>query len=228
MFIDKTTVKVRVFDGKAYLTNQKEYKSKLDAKAVVLFLKTKAISVRARIIEKKDSFVIYFDQATFYEISYGTIKIPDVSEVPDDIKETIRSHFNEIPDEVKITLEKDKPQKDQEINVIEKPKDNKNWRDLQQDKFKDKHDGSFEVVRLDKDVSTTDLLNQSEKNTSDTPKDEEEQGINAVLNHVENEFFKSCKKCGGDMKPTFLLVGKTTRLSIFQCSSCKFYIPRRM
>jgi hypothetical protein len=217
MFVDKSKVKTRVFDGKVYLTDQKEYKSKSDAKSVVLFLKTKNVSVRARIIEKRDVFVIYFNQETFYEIAYGNIKIPGVSEVPDDIKRMVMDN-----------PENEKSQNKPSSNIIQKSNQDKHWRDMQQERFKSKHKGNFEVIKLDKDIPTVELFAQKDASPSNTSNDEVEQGINATLNHVENEFFKSCQKCGGDMKPTFMLVGQTTRLSIFQCASCKFYIPRRM
>lgn len=217
MYVDKSKVKIRVFDGKVYLTDQTEYKSKSDAKAIVLFLKTKNLSVRARIIEKKGCFNIYFNQDTFYEIAYGTIKIPDINEVPNDIKNMVLE-----------TQDQDDTSKKGAIDSREIQKEEKNWRDLQQNRFKTKHEGNFTVIKLDKDVPSTDLLSTNITPKKENPTDEIELGINATLNHVENEFFKSCQKCGGDMKPTFMLVGQTTRLSIFQCSSCKFYIPRRM
>lgn len=221
MFVDKSKVKVRVFDGKAYLTDQKDYKSKSDAKAIVLFLKTKNLSVRARIIEKKDGFNIYFNQDAFNEIAYGTIKVPDISEVPDDIKTMVTEGQEREKDQEK---ERKKNTKD----TLENREKDKHWRDLQQERFKQKLDGNITVVKLDKDVSSTDLLFQKDTQMKENPTDEVEVGINATLNHVENEFFKSCQKCGGDMKPTFMLLGQTTRLSVFQCGSCKFYIPRRM
>ena len=77
----------RVFNDKIYITDFVEYNSKLEARAVVLCLKADYISVRARIIDKKDYAIIYYDEPTFKQIQYGKIVIPEIDDIPQDIKD---------------------------------------------------------------------------------------------------------------------------------------------
>ncbi|MBD3352407.1 MAG: hypothetical protein GF364_13045 [Candidatus Lokiarchaeota archaeon] len=204
--------KKRFFSGKHYITDYETYDDKLTAKSVVTYLKTKDVMVRARIIKKKKFVLVYYDQDTYNKLKYGNLKIPDFDKIPEDI-------VNEAKESLGLL--------DKEEEKQESKEQFKNWREEQQDRFQKSRKDKFEVIKLKKEVSTTELMQTSIKKKQKKVKDEVEQGINTVLNHVENEFFRSCPKCGGTMKPTFMVIGREQRISVFQCRDCKFYIPRR-
>ena len=52
-----------------------------------------------------------------------------------------------------------------------------------------------------------------------------ERGLTIVLDMVKRSFLQSCPKCGGDMKKKYLILSSVKRLSVNQCSICKFYLP---
>lgn len=218
---DKKTIKghtvsrERRFSGRTYITDFKSYQSKINAKAVVLYLKTKELSVLARVIDKEDFILVYFDKNTYNDIRYDHIQIPELKDIPEDF-------FEMAADRLKIKRKHPKQRwrrEDQE------------WQRKQLDRFQRKKREGFEVIKLKKEVSTAELMESAsddEEYEEQEESDEVTEGINAALNHVEKEFFKSCPKCGFEMKPTFMIVGGKNRISIYQCVSCKFYIPRRL
>ncbi|MHA1727343.1 MAG: hypothetical protein ACTSWY_01265 [Promethearchaeota archaeon] len=96
----------------------------------------------------------------------------------------------------------------------------------------------YQVIQLDKGFSKTDLMKKIRKNTKESSGidikksgntgDKFERGITAVLDNLESEFFNSCPKCGGNMHPTFILLGMKERMSVYQCKTCNFYLPRNI
>ena len=52
-----------------------------------------------------------------------------------------------------------------------------------------------------------------------------ERGLSIVLNHVKQNFIKSCPKCGGEMKQKLIILGPERRINARQCLLCKFYLP---
>ncbi|MHA1338375.1 MAG: hypothetical protein ACTSRZ_00555 [Promethearchaeota archaeon] len=242
-----TYAEKRIFNGKTFFTDFREYPSKYEARLVVYYLKTKDVSVRARIIDKKGFAVIYWDENTFNKIKYAIIPIPDYEEIPEDIKKMVEKRFGY----------KSKGQTCSDVDLPSNISRLPRWRQLQLLKFQKNKKDQFQIINLEKDVSNIELLKKTidediEKNekkisndqaqkeeekitkktekeiTDENEEDEIEEGISTTFTHIENEFFKSCPKCGGDMKPNFLIVGINMRISVFQCKDCKFYIPRRI
>lgn len=52
-----------------------------------------------------------------------------------------------------------------------------------------------------------------------------EKGLTIVLDHVKNQFSKSCPKCGAEMKKKYIILGPENRIQANQCTVCKFYMP---
>lgn len=221
---DKKTIKghsvarKRRFSGRVYITDFQTYESQINAKAVVLYLKTKELSALARVINKDDFIIIYYDKNTYNDIRYNHLKVPDLKDIPEDFFEMAEKRVSKRRRRAKSQNRNDK--------------DAGKWQSKQLDRFQKEKREQFKVVKLKKDISTAELMENTTKeedNDDDGGEQNEiEEGINATLNHVEQEFFKSCPKCGFEMKPTFMVIGGKNRISIYQCISCKFYIPRRM
>jgi hypothetical protein len=226
----------RIFNGKNYITDFFTYGNRNDAKSVVIFLKTKEVAIRARIVKiepKKDSpsseiYLIYFDEDTYNRIKYGTLKIPSIEKIPLEIQQSVK-------------LEKSEA-KTPKINIKVQPSHVKSTIAPNVMEIKSKYmygrTETYQVVKLDKDASKTDLLVQNNTSTivkenpenEDTPEGGEslENGIKTVLDYVENEFFGKCPKCNSEMRPNFLVLGPRGRLSVYQCNLCKFYLPRNL
>jgi len=205
----------REFDGKKYFTDFKKYNSKIEAKYIVTYLKTKDLSVKARIIDKKDFAIIYYHENTYYKIIYGNLKIPNINEIPADIKEIIEKKYFKTENQIKKQKFEDKLQ----------------FKDQQHIDFQLNKRDKFQIIKLEQDLPTVDLLFQESKPINENlenSEDDIEEGINITMEHIKNEFFKLCPKCGGKMRPNYLILGNNLRISVFQCIDCKFYIPRRI
>ena len=205
--------KRRIFNDKIYITDFIEYDSKLEARAVVLFLKAKYISVRARIIDKSNYTIIYFDEDTYNQIKYKKIVIPEVDDIPQDIKDMaiIGKRTISIPEKYDLGYKK----KEITSNYMYGRKE------------------KYEVLKLDKHIPKTELMAQTideeEFHSEDLNGDEDiEDGITVALEHIQNKFFESCPKCGSDMKNEFLVLGGNRRVAVYQCKVCKFFLPRKI
>jgi len=215
--------KERNFSGKIYVTDFTYYESKLEARAVVLFLKTQSFKVRARIIERKD-FLIYYDKNTYEEIKYGKIKIPIYDEIPEDIRDmaVIGKKKNTKASKSKISSETEK----RDENLITTVSASYMYGRKEK----------YQVVQLDEKISKAELMRRTaEKEPKEEIKSEEqeeeeevEEGITVALEHIQNQFFDSCPKCGDDMKPEFLILGGDRRVSVYQCKTCRFFLPRNI
>ncbi|TFF99950.1 MAG: hypothetical protein EU541_03585 [Promethearchaeota archaeon] len=53
-----------------------------------------------------------------------------------------------------------------------------------------------------------------------------EKGIEEVLDSIKDEFIETCPKCGGEMKERHIILGPNNRVSVNQCSVCRFYLPK--
>jgi formate dehydrogenase maturation protein FdhE len=53
-----------------------------------------------------------------------------------------------------------------------------------------------------------------------------EEGIEKVLNSIKENFTTTCPKCGSDLKEKLIILGPEKRLRVYQCSVCKFYMPK--
>lgn len=208
--------KERKFSGKTYVTDFKYYESKLEARAVVLFLKTKSFEVRARIIERKD-FLIYYDKNTYKQIKYGKIKIPNYDDIPEDIRDMA-------------VIGKRRPGK------ADKQKQDENLISTLSASYMYGRKEKYQVVQLDEKTSKAELMKRTTKKKAKkikkTKKSEEEEeieeGITVALEHIQNQFFDSCPKCGDVMKPEFLILGGDRRVSVYQCKTCRFFLPRNI
>lgn len=208
---------LRSFSGSRYITDFTVFQTRLEAKSTVLFLKSKYIGVKARVIDKTDFYIVYYDKLSYDQIKFGKIIIPDFKDIPIDIIEMVKSKRKQ-----KITkLNSVNVQKVMEISSNYKNGKNQTYQVV---KFDDN------ATKIDPIQSTSEILTPKEDEISDEQDfaDETEVGINAALDHVENEFFKSCPKCGEKMYPTFIVLGPKGRMSVYQCKLCKFYLPRSL
>ncbi|MBN2155994.1 MAG: hypothetical protein JW776_08125 [Candidatus Lokiarchaeota archaeon] len=241
---------VRYFSKKKYLTDYREYDSKTKAKAVVLFFKAKhagILPIRARVIDRGEFFQIYFDENTYNQMQEGIIKLPEYSNVPDtvirkvqlgEIKNQKRTNGPQIH-EIKsnymygrkesyhvVKLEKDKPKYD----LIQET------RKVQKISAKDTLEDSLRFMLLIEILHNMylipddvyDLKYWANKEAFDHVYEiwEQERDLNESLDIIHETFIDSCPKCGSEMKPNFIELGSKGRLSVFQCSLCKFYLPR--
>lgn len=219
--------KERKFSGKIYVTDFKYYESKLEARAVVLFLKTKSFEVRARIIERKD-YLIYYDKNTFKQIKYGKIKIPNYDDIPEDIRDMAVIGKKQPPS---------KPQKSDPPSKTEnqEKRGEESITTLSASYMYGRQE-NYQVIQLDEKTSKAELMKRTTKKKAKkikkTKKSEEEEeieeGITVALEHIQNQFFDSCPKCGDDMKPKFLILGGDRRVSVYQCKTCRFFLPRNI
>ncbi len=53
-----------------------------------------------------------------------------------------------------------------------------------------------------------------------------ESNLLTALEQVREAFVRHCPKCGGEMKNSFVILGPTRRMMVYQCALCKFYLPR--
>ncbi len=214
---NKKITKERRFSGKKYITDYKSYDSKIKARSIIFFLKTKSVHVRARVIDKESFFIIYYGKNTYNEIKYGKLKVPSFESIPIEIVEMVNKQEN-----IKHTkIKKGKAKNLESHKVIEIQS---NYTAAGKER-KEK----YEVLKLDKEISTTDLLiKTTKKKPKEELESEEEAGIKATLDYVEDEFFRSCPKCGDQMKPSFIVMGPLGRMSVYQCGLCKFYLPRNL
>ncbi len=53
-----------------------------------------------------------------------------------------------------------------------------------------------------------------------------EDGIQKVLNSIRENFTKTCPKCGSSLKEKLIILGTDRRLRAYQCTVCKFYMPK--
>jgi predicted RecB family nuclease len=53
-----------------------------------------------------------------------------------------------------------------------------------------------------------------------------EDNLKNVLDSIKKSFMKSCPKCGSKMERKMIILGPEKRISVNQCRTCKFYLPR--
>jgi formate dehydrogenase maturation protein FdhE len=53
-----------------------------------------------------------------------------------------------------------------------------------------------------------------------------EDGIQKVLNSIKENFTNTCPKCGSPLKEKLIILGTERRLRVYQCTVCKFYMPK--
>lgn len=53
-----------------------------------------------------------------------------------------------------------------------------------------------------------------------------ENGIQKVLNSIRENFTRACPKCGSALQEKLIILGPEKRLRAYQCSVCKFYMPK--
>lgn len=70
---------------------------------------------------------------------------------------------------------------------------------------------NLSVKKPKKSSSKTDLL---------------EQNLMFALDEIKESFVRHCPKCSGEMKNSFVILGPTRRMMVYQCALCKFYLPR--
>lgn len=242
--------RVRYFNNKKYITDYKEYDSKLKAKAVVLYLKALnagRIAIRARVIDRGSFHQVYFGESTYDKMQKGLIKLPEYTDVPEAVIRKIKSI---------------------EIRDV-KSRSGHKIQEIKSDYMYGRKE-KYHIVRLDKEKSKQELLRETRKkqkiNAKDTLEDslrfmllieilhnmylipddiydlkywankdafdaiyaiwEQEQDLNESLDIIHDTFMDSCPKCGSEMKENFIVLGNQGRLAVYQCVLCKFYLPR--
>ena len=239
-YVVKNGLKIKIkryFNKKEFRTFGDLYKDKITAKATVLFLKTKDVDVKARVIQKNSYYLIYFDKSTYNEIKYGKLKIPPPESIPKGIKEMIKKGIKKyvIKKEIETMFVKGHASK-----VIELKTNNLEGKTQ-----------TYQILKLEKDVPLNELLESGRKNNRSTIHhgvkslnkdklgddddsatmenlDDESIGIEMAVNSLVDEFFKKCPKCGGEMEPTFIILGGRGRMSVYKCKICHFYLPRKI
>ncbi|TFG19700.1 MAG: hypothetical protein EU530_05455 [Promethearchaeota archaeon] len=241
---------VRYFRRKKYISDLKEYDSKLKAKSVVLYLKAMnagRIVIRARIIDRGSFHHIYFDESTYKQMQEGAVKLPEYTDVPESVIRKMKS----------VEISDVKSRSGHKIQVFKSD-------------YMYGRKEKYHIVRLDKEKSKQQLLRETRKkqkiNAKDTLEDslrfmllieilhnmylipddiydlkywankdafdavyaiwEQEQNLNESLDIIHDTFMDSCPKCGSEMKENFIVLGGRGRLAVYQCVLCKFYLPR--
>ena len=242
--------RVRYFSRKKYITDYKEYDSKLKARSVVLYFKAKhagILAIRARVIDRGDFHQIYFDENTFNQMQEGIVKLPDYSQVPGTVMRKVQSRL-------KIDSKSRSGHNIQEIKSNYMYGRKEKYQVVKPDKDKSKHELLRETRRRQK-ISAKDTLEDSLRfmllieilhNMYLIPDDvydlkywankeafdhvyaiwEQEQDLNESLDIIHDTFMDSCPKCGSDMKENFIVLRNQGRLAVYQCELCKFYLPR--
>jgi hypothetical protein len=240
---------VRYFRKQKYMTDYKEYSSKLKAKAVVLYFKAinaGKFPIRARVIDRGSFYQIYFDENTFKRMQEGIIKLPPYTDVPETVIRKIRgisleekgkskaghqiqevsSHYMYGRKEKYHIVQADKPDHElvRETRKVEKI----NAKDTLEDslRFMLLIEILHNMYLIPDDVY--DLKYWANKEAFDHVYQiwEQEQNLNESLDILHDTFMDSCPKCGSEMKPNFIVLGGKGRLSVYQCELCKFYLPR--
>jgi hypothetical protein len=77
------------------------------------------------------------------------------------------------------------------------------------------------------DLEWTPEIDLSVSNSGMSPKTSLlESNLMKALDQVREAFVRHCPKCGGEMKNSFVILGPTRRMMVYQCVLCKFYLPR--
>ena len=247
--------RVRYFRRKKYVTDYKEYDSKLKARSVVLYFKAKhagMFPIRARIINRVTFYQVYFDEQTFNKMEKGLIKLPDYDIIPDSVIRKVKSLLGET--ELKTNNSSKSGHQIQEMSTTYMYGRKEKFQVVKVDEEKSKHQLLRETRRKQK-ISGKDTLEDSLRfmllieilhNMYLIPDDvydlkywankeafdhvysiwEQEQELNESLDIIHDTFMDSCPKCGSDMRENFIVLGGRGRLAVYQCELCKFYLPR--
>ncbi len=242
--------RVRYFSRKKYLTDYKEYDSKLKARAVVLYFKAKhagIIPIRARVIDRGNFCQVYFDENTYNQMKQGIVKLPDFSDVPQAVIRKVqssqkidsKSKSGHDIREIKSNYMYGRKEKYQVVKLEkEKPKHEllRDTRRKQKLSSKDTLEDSLRFMLLIEILHNMylipddiyDLKYWANKDAFDAVYAlwEQEKDLNDSLDIIHDTFMDSCPKCGSEMNENFIVLGGQGRLAVYQCVLCKFYLPR--
>lgn len=160
---------VRYFNKKKYVTDYKEYSSKLKARSVVLYFKAKhagIFPIRARVIEREKYCHIYFDEKTFNRIQQGIAILPVYEEIPETVIRKIQS-------------------KDSSTDKIKSKSNSQNTTGHQIQKIESNYmygrKENYDVVQLENDRPKHELIRETRKVQKMSAKDTLEDSLRFML-----------------------------------------------
>lgn len=212
----KRVARARIFNQKQYITDFQVYDAKIKARSVVLFMKTKMVSILARVIDRGSFCVIYFGRDTYSDIQSGKLRVPSFESLPIEFVEMVNEKEN-----VKKRRIKSKKPKLKNVEAVLEIQSNYTAAGKER---KEK----YQVVKLADKVEHAELIKKTVKPKKKHAENGVEEGIDTALDYTEKTFFKVCPKCGSKMKPNFIVLGPVGRMSVYQCGTCRFYLPRNI